>query len=155
MTYMGGQVEPVEAPNGAIATKRILDGIEEVAWLKPTIEQPVEGVWVFGGYGLVPISIIDTKHGDGLLLEAVRTVTDKPVKYVVYSHNHHDPISSGNIFKEEGATFIGHENILKQLGDHPIPVIPLPDITFDESYTLALGGRTLELIYFEPNQTMS
>jgi hypothetical protein len=35
---MGGPVELVEAPNGAIANKRILDGIEKVAWLDPTIE---------------------------------------------------------------------------------------------------------------------
>lgn len=86
-----------------------------------------------------------------LLQSEIRKVTDKPVKYVVYSHNHHDHISGGNIFKEEGATFIGHKNILKELGDHPSPVTPLPDITFDESYTLELGGRTLELTYFGPN----
>ena len=33
----------MEAPNGAIANKRILDGIDEVAWVEPTIEQPDEG----------------------------------------------------------------------------------------------------------------
>ena len=42
--YMGGPVELVEASNGAIANKRILEGISEVAWLEPTIEQPVDGV---------------------------------------------------------------------------------------------------------------
>ena len=60
---MGGPVEMATAPNGAIANKRILDGIEKVAWLKPTIEEPVEGIWVFGGYGLAPIAIIDTEDG--------------------------------------------------------------------------------------------
>ena len=85
------------------------------------------------------------------LRDEIRKVTDKPVKYVVYSHNHHDHISGGNIFKEEGAKYVGHENLLKQLGDHPSPVIPLPDITFKDSYSLKLGGRTLELAYFGPN----
>ena len=42
--YMCGPVELVTAPNGAIANKRILDGIDEVAWTEPTIEQPVEGI---------------------------------------------------------------------------------------------------------------
>ena len=65
--YMGGEVELVTAPNGAIANKRILDGIDEVAWTEPTIEQPVEGIWVFGGYGLAPISIIDTDEGSDRL----------------------------------------------------------------------------------------
>ena len=86
-----------------------------------------------------------------LLKSEIRKVTEKPIKYVVYSHNHHDHISGGNIFKEEGATFIGHKNVLKELSDHPSPVTPLPDITFDKSYDLELGGRTLELRYFGPN----
>ena len=85
------------------------------------------------------------------LRDEIRKVTDKPVRYVVYSHNHHDHISGGNIFQEEGAKFVAHENVLKQLGDHPSPVIPLPDITFTDSYSLKLGDRTLELVYFGPN----
>jgi hypothetical protein len=60
---MGGPVELLEAPDGATANKRILDGIGQVAWLEPTIEQPVDGVWAFGGIGLAPIAIIDTDEG--------------------------------------------------------------------------------------------
>lgn len=86
-----------------------------------------------------------------ILQAEIRRITDKPVKYVVYSHNHHDHISGGVIFKEEGAEFIGHENVLKELGDHPSPVTPLPDITFKERLTVELGGRTLELEYYGPN----
>jgi hypothetical protein len=61
--YMGRPVTLTKAPNGAIANKKILDGIEKVGWLKPTIDQPAEGIWVFGGYGLAPIAIIDTDEG--------------------------------------------------------------------------------------------
>lgn len=98
--YMGGPVELGTAPNGAITNKRILDGIDKVAWMEPTIEEPADGIWVFGGYGLAPISIIDTdegliafdtgdtKHDGELLLEAIRTVTDKPVKAIIYGHSH-------------------------------------------------------------------
>jgi hypothetical protein len=57
------QVELATAPNGAIANKCILNGIEKVAWLEPTIEQPAEGIWVSGGYGRAPIAIIDTDDG--------------------------------------------------------------------------------------------
>lgn len=38
--YMGGPVELGEAPNGAITNKRILEGIDEVSWMEPTIEDP-------------------------------------------------------------------------------------------------------------------
>ena len=86
-----------------------------------------------------------------LLQAEIRKITDKPVKYVVYSHNHHDHISGGNIFKDEGAKFIGHVNLLKELNDHPSTVTPLPDITFDDSYMVRLDNRELQLNYFGPN----
>ena len=47
--HMGGPVELVEAPNVGIADKRLLDGIAEVAWLEPGIEQPLEGFGVLAG----------------------------------------------------------------------------------------------------------
>jgi glyoxylase-like metal-dependent hydrolase (beta-lactamase superfamily II) len=87
----------------------------------------------------------------GLLQAEIRKITDRPVKYVVYSHNHHDHISGGNIFKAEGATFVGHKNILRELSDHPSAVTPMPDVTFSDSYTVRLGGRELELNYYGPN----
>ncbi len=86
-----------------------------------------------------------------LLQAEIRKITDKPVKYVVYSHNHHDHISGGIVFKAEGAKFVGHENIVKELGDHPSAITPVPDITFKDSYALKLGGRTLELTHLGPN----
>ncbi len=98
--YMGAPVTLVEAPNGAIANKKILDNVDKVGWLKPTIEQPVEGVWVLGGYGLAPMSIIDTdeglivfdtgdtKHDGELFLAAIRTFSQKPVKAIIYGHSH-------------------------------------------------------------------
>jgi len=120
---MGGPVELATAPNGAIANKRILDGIEEVGWLKPTIEQPVEGIWVFGGYGLAPIAIVDTdegliafdtgdtKHDGELLLAAIRTVSDKPVKAIIYGHSH--TVHGAGVLAEgqKDLTIIGHPNL--------------------------------------------
>lgn len=112
--------------------------------------------WVYRNFFLVTdegVIVTDPLNPKAakLLRSEIRKITDKPVKYVVYSHNHHDHISGGTIFKEEGATFIGHKNVLKELGDHPSAVTPLPDITFEDTYTLKLGGRTVELNYFGPN----
>jgi len=98
--YMGAPTEMVKAPNGAITNKKLLDRIGDFSWTEPTIENPVKGIWVFGGYGLAPMSIIetekgliafdtgDTKHDGELMLEALRTVTDKPVKAIIYGHSH-------------------------------------------------------------------
>lgn len=121
--YMGGAVELGTAANGAITNKRILDGIEKVAWMKPTIEEPAEGIKVFGGYGLAPISIIDTdegliafdtgdtKHDGEILLKAIRTVTDKPIKAIIYGHSHTcfgaGILAEGN----KDVMVIGHPNL--------------------------------------------
>ncbi len=121
--YMGAPVTLVEAPNGAIANKKIVDGSPKVGWFEPTIEQPVEGVWVLGGYGLAPMSIIDTddglivfdtgdtKHDGELFLAAIRTFSDKPVKVIIYGHSHTafgaGVLAEGN----ENVMVIGHPDL--------------------------------------------
>jgi alkyl sulfatase BDS1-like metallo-beta-lactamase superfamily hydrolase len=121
--YMGAPVELVTAPNGAITNKKLLEGVEKVVWLKPTIEKPTDGIWVFGGYGLAPMTIIetdegliafdtgDTKHDGELMFEALRTVSDKPVKAIIYGHSH---TCFGAGVLAEGNTdlaIIGHPNL--------------------------------------------
>lgn len=86
-----------------------------------------------------------------LLKEEIAKITDKPIRYVLYSHNHHDHIGGGIVLDGEGVEFIGHENVTKELGDHPNPTIPAPDITFSDTYTVELGGRRVELEYYGPN----
>jgi len=102
----------VKAPNGAITNKKVLDGADKVAWLEPTIEQPVEGVWVLGGYGLAPMSIIDTdeglivfdtgdtKHDGELFLEAI-----------IYGHSH--TVFGAGVLAEgnEDVMVIGHPDL--------------------------------------------
>jgi glyoxylase-like metal-dependent hydrolase (beta-lactamase superfamily II) len=112
--------------------------------------------WVYRNFFLVTdegVIVADPLNpkAAGLMRKEISKITDKPVKYVIYSHNHHDHISGGTIFKEEGAKFIAHKNVLTQLGDHPSTVTPLPDITFEDTYTVELGGRKVELTYFGPN----
>ena len=140
--------EPMGGEPFGHSVKKIGDGLYVFRW------------WVYRNIFIVTddgVIVTDPLNPNAakLLRSEIRKVTDKPIKYVVYSHNHHDHISGGNIFKEEGAQFVGHDNVLKELGDHPSPVIPLPDITFKDRYTLKLGDRTLELEYFGPNHGKS
>ncbi len=94
-----------------------------------------------------PVSEIHAK----LMRDAIAEVTDQPVTHVVYSHEHWDHVQGGQIFKDEGATFIAHENCAKHFYDLPNPNIVMPDVTFADDYTLEVGGRSLELMYFGPN----
>ena len=81
----------------------------------------------------------------------ISKITDAPVKYVVYSHEHWDHILGGSIFKQEGAKFISHFNCLEHFYREPHQDLVFPDITFERNYTVTLGGRRLELLYFGRN----
>ena len=43
-----------------------------------------------------------------LMMAEIKELTDKPVKYVIYSHNHWDHISEVGIFKAQGAKIVQH-----------------------------------------------
>ncbi len=94
-----------------------------------------------------PINAVAAKT----LRAEIAKITDRPVKYVVYSHEHWDHILGGRIFKDEGATFISHFNCLEHFYREPHQDLVFPDITFERNYVLTLGSRRLELLYFGRN----
>jgi linear primary-alkylsulfatase len=61
--YMGGPVELTKAPNGAVTDKELLGRLGDFNWLQPTIENPVKGIYVLGGYSLAPMAVIETDEG--------------------------------------------------------------------------------------------
>jgi glyoxylase-like metal-dependent hydrolase (beta-lactamase superfamily II) len=48
-------------------------------------------------------------------LDEIRKVTDKPLKYLVYSHHHYDHIAGGQPFKDAGATIVAHRRAKERL----------------------------------------
>ena len=82
---------------------------------------------------------------------AIASVTDQPVKFVVYSHAHWDHARGGQIFKDEGATFIAQKRCVQNIAESPNPDIINPDITFDTTYKVELGTASLDLYYFGPS----
>jgi len=121
--YMGAPVAMTKAPNGAITDQELLSRLGDFNWIKPTIENPVEGIYVLGGYSLAPMALIetedgliafdtgDTKHDGELNLQAIRTVTKKPIKAIIYGHSHTcygaAVLAEGN----EDLTIIGHPGL--------------------------------------------
>jgi glyoxylase-like metal-dependent hydrolase (beta-lactamase superfamily II) len=88
-------------------------------------------------------------------LEEIRKVSDKPVKYLIYSHHHFDHIAGGKPFKDAGARIIAHKRAKERLEVIQDPHTPLPDETFDKRRTLKLGGTVLELSYHGLNHSDS
>ncbi len=86
-----------------------------------------------------------------LMRQEIAKITDLPVKYVVYSHQHWDHVLGGKIFKDEGAAFVSHKNCAAHFERDPHPDLVPPDLTFEGNYTLELGDSKLELLYFGRN----
>jgi glyoxylase-like metal-dependent hydrolase (beta-lactamase superfamily II) len=84
----------------------------------------------------------------------IRKVTDKPIKYVIYSHHHFDHIAGGKPFKDLGAVFVSHNRAQERLAVLKDPHTILPEHTVgDRGTTLRLGGTSLELHYFGLNHS--
>ena len=62
-------------------------------------------------------------------VEEIRKVTDKPIKYLVYSHHHPDHIAGGKPFKDAGAKIIAHKRAKERLAVLKDPHTVLPDET--------------------------
>jgi len=91
-------------------------------------------------------------------IDAIKAVTDKPIKYVIYSHHHYDHIAGGQPFKDLGATFIAHRRAKERLLELKkqnalLPDVVIPDEVVDGKKTITLGGTTLELFYVGRNHS--
>jgi glyoxylase-like metal-dependent hydrolase (beta-lactamase superfamily II) len=79
-------------------------------------------------------------------LRAIAEVTDKRVTHIIYSHEHFDHIGGATLFPAD-ATIVAHRDTGALLQRRADPRRPLPTVTFDDHYTLRVGGQTLELDY--------
>ncbi len=88
-------------------------------------------------------------------LDAIKKVTDKPVKYLIYSHHHFDHIAGGQVFKAAGARVIAHKNATARLKVLKDPHTVMPDESIGDKKVITLGGTTLELHYLGLNHSDS
>jgi glyoxylase-like metal-dependent hydrolase (beta-lactamase superfamily II) len=86
-------------------------------------------------------------------IEEIKKVTDKPIKYLIYSHHHYDHIAGGQPFKDAGAKIVAHKRTKERLAQLKDPHTVLPDETFDKKKTITLGGTTVEMIYMGLNHS--
>jgi glyoxylase-like metal-dependent hydrolase (beta-lactamase superfamily II) len=88
-------------------------------------------------------------------VDEIKKVTDRPIRYLIYSHHHFDHIAGGKAFKDAGATVIAHKRAKERLAQLQDPHTVVPDETVDDKRTITLGGTTLELSYHGLNHSDS
>ena len=88
-------------------------------------------------------------------VDEIKKVTDKPIKYLIYSHHHFDHIAGGKAFKDAGARVIAHKNATERLKVLKDPHTVIPDELVGDKKTIKLGGTTLELHYLGLNHSDS
>jgi glyoxylase-like metal-dependent hydrolase (beta-lactamase superfamily II) len=82
----------------------------------------------------------------------IKTLTDQPVRYVIYSHHHNDHITGGSVFAET-ALFISQTAARPKILQATDPQTPVPDLTFSDRMFIELGGKRFELIYSGRNHS--
>jgi glyoxylase-like metal-dependent hydrolase (beta-lactamase superfamily II) len=127
-----------------------------------TTTRVAPGLYSFGG-GLAFNAFMITDEGVIVMdsfdkdfakesLEAIRRLTDKPIRYLIYSHNHYDHIGGGEVFKAEGATILSHEATAQWLKRRPSAEVAMPDQTWSGAKSeLKLGHGAINLVYFGAN----
>ena len=74
------------------------------------------------------------------------------VTHLVYSHHHADHAGAANLFGD-GVVRIGHVETRRLLLRDDDPTRPPPEVTFEDRYTLQVGGERVELAWHGPNHS--
>lgn len=95
------------------------------------------------------VLLVDTKYAtDYENVEAMlRTITDKPIVYVIDTHFHDDHSGANQLIQAEGARVVASENARKKMVAAN-RAEGLPDLTIGDTGAVYLGGKRVELYYF-------
>jgi glyoxylase-like metal-dependent hydrolase (beta-lactamase superfamily II) len=92
---------------------------------------------------------------------ALKSITDKPVKFIVNTHYHGDH-TGGNEHFGKSAPIVAHDNVRKRLASGvtrrgqttpPAPKGALPVLTFNESVTIHLNGEDVRAVHMPHGHT--
>ena len=140
------ETEPVEF-------KKISDSLYEILG-----GRGARGGAYIGDDGVLIIDAkMDQKSADQVI-EEVKKITDKPIKYLCNTHSDGDHIG-GNRYFSQVVTFIAHENCRKEFfhpgrdgtpseWNNPELAPFIPSLTFRDKMDVYLGSKKVELWYF-------
>jgi glyoxylase-like metal-dependent hydrolase (beta-lactamase superfamily II) len=144
-----------QAPQRPLIETKKVEGTENVYIFRNGNHQAMFIVTPQGVIATDPVAYGKPTGGQAYVDE-IKKITDRPIRYLIYSHHHYDHIAGGKAFKDAGATIIAHKNVKARLEPLKDPNTPLPDELVDDAgRTIELGGTTLELKYVGKNHSDS
>ena len=95
---------------------------------------------------------------------AVAGLSPQPIRYVVDTHLHGDHTGGNQAFAQDGATLVGQENLRRSMAEGttnaltgsktpPAPADALPSRTYADRMSLAVKGRSVELVHMPAAHT--
>ncbi len=124
--------------------------------------------WVITDEGVV---VIDTtlRVSGPALLEEIRRTTDKPIRYIIYSHGHIDHVGGCQALAGEDTVVVAHTLVVDRLRKYEAMApynarinalqfhisVPedafrgfrYPDVTYHDRHSFSLGGRRFDLYH--------
>ena len=84
------------------------------------------------------------------LMALIKSVSDKPIKYLIVTHHHQDHTGNNQRFLDAGVPVVATENLKNDLVTYTANPKPAPpSVTYPGAeYALHLGGETVELHHF-------
>ena len=153
------------ASQGDLAEKKIsFTEVGRDLWAFTAEGDPNTGV-IIGDDSVMIVDAQATPRLARTVVEKIRTVTDKPIKYVVLSHYHAVRVlgasaygASETVMSEKARAMVverGQEDWDSEFGRFPrlfqgheeIPGLTWPSVTFNDRMTLFLGKRRVDLMF--------
>jgi cyclase len=145
---LGSIANAQQAPPGPVTQLR---KIKDDLYVIENLITNVDNIRKYGGNVLVYLTddgviLVDCKfesmHDD--VVEKVKSLTDKPIKYVILTHNHADHAGGAAKMAASGATVIVSTDDLENMVRAPNQTW-LPDVGYSGKAQLRLGGKEVQL----------
>ena len=107
-------------------------------------------VFVVTPAGIIATDPINAEAARWLKAELAKRF-NLPVKYLLYSHDHADHISGGEVFADT-AVVVSHDNAKRTIVGERRPTA-VPQVTFSDNLTIELGGTVVELSHVGRNHS--